>query len=53
VRVRHRAPLVLAMLQFERAGVVLQLPEPQRAVAAGQSIVIYRDGVCLGGGVVA
>ena len=53
VRVRHRAPLVSAMLRFERAGVVLQLPEPQRAVAAGQSVVIYRDGVCLGGGVVA
>ena len=53
VRVRHRAPLVSAMLQFKQAGVVLQLPEPQRAVAAGQSVVIYRDGVCLGGGVVA
>jgi tRNA-specific 2-thiouridylase len=49
IRVRHRAPLVNARLE----GDVLKLEQPQRAVAAGQSIVIYGDGVCLGGGIVA
>lgn len=48
IRVRHRAPLVSAHL----AGDTLHLGEPQRAVAAGQSIVIYSDNVCLGGGIV-
>lgn len=48
VRVRHRAPLVAAQLQ----GAVLQLSEPQRAVTAGQSVVVYDGEACLGGGIV-
>lgn len=48
VRVRHRAPLVTAILR----GTGLEFTEPERAVAAGQSIVIYEGEVCLGGGVV-
>lgn len=48
VRVRHRAPLVTAHL----AGDTLHLDEPQRAVTAGQSVVIYDGSVCLGGGIV-
>lgn len=49
VRIRHRAPLVHATVNED--GVMLS--EAQRAIAAGQSIVIYRDGECLGGGIVA
>lgn len=49
IRVRHRAPLVTATLTENK----LYLAEPQRAVAAGQSIVIYGGDVCLGGGIVA
>lgn len=48
VRVRHRAPLVPATLD----GDVVILEEPQRAVAPGQSVVIYSDAVCAGGGIV-
>lgn len=48
IRVRHRAPLVSARLD----GSILKIKEPQRAVAAGQSIVIYDGDVCLGGGIV-
>ncbi len=48
IRVRHRAPLVPARL----SGEVLRLDEPQRAVAAGQSVVVYDGRICLGGGIV-
>lgn len=48
IRVRHRAPLVKARLE----GSVLKMEQPQRAVAAGQSIVVYDGQVCLGGGIV-
>ena len=54
VRVRHRAPLVTAMLSIgERGETQLILQDPERAVAPGQSIVIYRGDVCIGGGIVA
>ena len=52
IRVRHRAPLVTATLSFENDTVSLRLHDQQRAVAAGQSIVIYRENICLGGGIV-
>ena len=54
IRVRHRAPLIKARLQSQPNKVaVLVLDEPERAVTAGQSIVIYDGDVCLGGGIVA
>jgi len=49
VRLRHRGALLPARL----SGAKLLLDQPERAVAAGQSAVIYRDGECLGGGIVA
>jgi len=48
IRVRHCAPLISAQL----AGDTLHLTEPQRAVTAGQSVVIYDGDACLGGGIV-
>lgn len=48
IRVRHRAPLVAARL----TGDILQLDDPQRAVTAGQSVVIYDGDICLGGAIV-
>lgn len=53
VRVRHRAPLVNARVEFVDGETTVHLAEPQRAITAGQSIVIYRDKKCLGGGVIA
>ncbi len=47
-RIRHRAPLVPAVLEGSR----LVLDEAQRAVTSGQSVVIYDGDVVLGGGVV-
>ncbi len=48
IRVRHRAPLVQAQLDSDQ----ITLDEPQRAVAPGQSVVVYDGDVCLGGGIV-
>ena len=56
VRVRHRAPLINAEITRvnDDAGekVTVQLSEPQRAVAPGQSAVIYDSEECLGGGII-
>lgn len=48
VRIRHRAPLVDAIISEKG----LELAQPQRAVTPGQSVVIYDDQICLGGGIV-
>lgn len=54
IRVRHRAPLKKAQLVAGESGdVTLRLIDPERAVASGQSVVIYSGDVCLGGGIVA
>ena len=52
IRVRHRAPLVDASLRYEDDLAILGLHDQQRAIAAGQSVVIYSNDVCLGGGIV-
>jgi len=52
LRVRHRAPLVDVQLDFAGSEARLVLDQPQRAVAAGQSAVIYDGEVVIGGGIV-
>jgi tRNA-specific 2-thiouridylase len=52
VRLRHRAPLVAAQLTFSGDDIKLKLGESQRVITPGQSVVIYDDQICLGGGVV-
>lgn len=54
IRVRHRAPLVTARLEAKAGdAAILTLEQPERAVTAGQSIVVYAGEQCLGGGIVA
>lgn len=52
IRVRHRAPLVAAELCHDGDTVVIRPHDEQRAVAGGQSVVIYDRDTCLGGGIV-
>ncbi|OGL22195.1 tRNA 2-thiouridine(34) synthase MnmA [Candidatus Saccharibacteria bacterium RIFCSPHIGHO2_01_FULL_45_15] len=52
IRVRHRAKLTPASIAITDTRAQLQLHDPERAVAAGQSVVIYDGDVCLGGGIV-
>lgn len=53
VRVRHRAALIPAQLSIQANGSVrVVLENPERAVAPGQSLVLYDDKACLGGGIV-
>jgi tRNA-specific 2-thiouridylase len=53
VRVRHRAPRVRARVVPLAAGrIEVALHEPQYAVTPGQSVVLYRGDVVVGGGVI-
>ena len=54
IRIRHRAPLVKAKLTIANGGASVQIKilDQQRAIATGQSIVIYDGDECLGGGIV-
>jgi tRNA-specific 2-thiouridylase len=52
IRVRHRAPLVNARLEYHDDGMSLELENSERAVASGQSVVIYDGDVVLGGGII-
>ncbi|MDB5160372.1 MAG: mnmA [Candidatus Saccharibacteria bacterium] len=53
IRVRHRAALAPATVNFEGDTAKLVLDNSERAVAAGQSVVIYDGDVCIGGGIIA
>ncbi len=48
IRIRHRAALAPATL----TGDILHLADALRAIASGQSVVVYDGDVCLGGGIV-
>lgn len=48
VRLRHRAPLIPAQFDGEK----LIFTEEIKRVASGQSVVFYKDDICLGGGIV-
>jgi tRNA-specific 2-thiouridylase len=52
VRLRHRAALVDAELILDGDSARVKLAQAERAAAAGQSLVIYDDDTCLGGGII-
>lgn len=53
VRYRHQGRLVSATLRRRAGSVEVSFARPQYALASGQSVVFYRGGECLGGGVIA
>lgn len=50
-RMRHGGKLVPAHLSLEGNEAALSFDSDQPSVACGQSVVIYRDSCCLGGGI--
>lgn len=54
-RIRYRQPLerCVCAVRPDKSGLYeLRFATPQLAAAAGQSVVLYLDGVCLGGGII-
>jgi len=51
-KVRYRQPDQACTLERTAEGYLIRFDEPQRAVTPGQSVVLYQDDVCLGGGVI-
>ena len=49
-RIRHRAPLVKA--DYDAKTHTLTFAEEQKSLTPGQSVVFYRENVCLGGGII-
>ena len=53
VQVRHRGKPVECVAHFMEQGVRLAFAEKIRAIAPGQSAVLYKSNECLGGGIIA
>ena len=51
-KVRYRQPDQACIIEPAEGGYLIRFDEPQRAVTPGQSVVLYQDDVCLGGGVI-
>ena len=49
-RIRHRAPLVPAT--YDAVTQTVHFQDEQKSLTSGQSVVLYRDDVCLGGGII-
>jgi tRNA-specific 2-thiouridylase len=59
VRLRHRAPLInakITQINLTQKNLskkyIIQLEKPERAVASGQSAVLYDGEICVGGGII-
>lgn len=51
-KVRYRQPDQACTIEPAEGGYLIRFDEPQRAVTPGQSVVLYQEDVCLGGGVI-
>ena len=53
VQVRHRGKPVSCVAHFKDKGCELSFQKKIRAIAPGQSAVLYKNNECLGGGIIA
>ena len=51
-KIRYRQADQPCTVTASDAGYLIQFDEPQRAITPGQSVVLYQDSECLGGGVI-
>ena len=52
-RIRHRQEEQMCHVsEFDNGKLKVDFEQPQRAIAAGQSVVFYQNDLCLGGGVI-
>ncbi len=51
-RCRHRQPLQPCRVEIAGKTMRVEFDRPQRAITPGQSVVLYREGECLGGGII-
>ncbi len=51
-KVRYRQPDQACQVRVNNENAIVQFPEFQRAVTPGQSVVFYKDDICLGGGII-
>ena len=52
VKIRYRSAAARALVRTNDGGVEVQFQRPQRAIAAGQAVVFYRNDEVLGGGII-
>ncbi len=51
-KIRYRSALVRSLVRVDDDGITVEFERPQRAVAAGQAVVLYRSDEVLGGGII-
>jgi tRNA-specific 2-thiouridylase len=51
-RCRHRQPLQSCEIHLNNDKMRVKFDSPQRAITPGQSVVLYRNNECLGGGII-
>jgi tRNA-specific 2-thiouridylase len=51
-KIRYRQVDQQCTVTASDAGYLIKFDEPQRAITPGQSVVLYQDSECLGGGVI-
>lgn len=51
LRLRHLAPLIEAKIESDSETAVVKFDSDQKSIASGQSVVVYDNEYCLGGGI--